>query len=78
VPSFSQPVNIGNPKEQTILQFAEQIRDLISPETPIKHLAASQDDPQQRQPDITRAKQVHPMSCYAFILSLLLSSLHLI
>ncbi len=38
-------------------QFAELIRSIISPDTPIKVLPATQDDPKQRKPDISRAAE---------------------
>ncbi|WP_034389023.1 UDP-glucuronic acid decarboxylase family protein [Deinococcus sp. YIM 77859] len=50
------PVNLGNPDEYTILQFAERIRDLIDPRLPIIHRPLPADDPRQRRPDITRAR----------------------
>ncbi|KPQ39431.1 MAG: dTDP-glucose 4,6-dehydratase [Phormidium sp. OSCR] len=51
------PVNIGNPNEYTILQLAETIQRLINPDVEIQFEPLPQDDPQQRQPDITRAKE---------------------
>lgn len=50
------PVNIGNPNEYTILQLAQTIQRLINPDVEIQFEPLPQDDPQQRQPDITRAK----------------------
>ncbi len=50
------PVNLGNPDEYTILEFARVIRDLIAPELDIVHLPAAVDDPTQRRPDIARAR----------------------
>lgn len=53
-----EPVNIGNPREMTILEFAERIRDLI-PGTPgILHETLPVDDPKVRQPNITKARAV--------------------
>lgn len=53
-----EPVNIGNPREMTILQFAERILELI-PGTPgIVHEPLPVDDPKVRQPNITRAKEL--------------------
>ncbi|KAB2968076.1 MAG: SDR family oxidoreductase [Thermoanaerobaculia bacterium] len=52
----SQPVNIGNPHEMTILQFAERIRDLIGSASPIERRPLPEDDPKTRQPDISRAR----------------------
>ncbi len=56
--SYIEPVNLGNPEEYTIQQFAELIRDTIDPATRIVNLPATTDDPQRRKPDITRAKSV--------------------
>ncbi len=50
------PVNIGNPHEITILEFAERIRKLIGTDIPIVFEPLPQDDPKQRRPDITKAK----------------------
>jgi dTDP-glucose 4,6-dehydratase len=52
-----EPVNIGNPHEMTILQFAEIIRRVTGSGSPIVHRALPVDDPQTRQPDITLARQ---------------------
>jgi UDP-glucuronate decarboxylase len=50
------PINIGNPEEYTILQLAEKIRDKIAPGREISFKPLPQDDPKQRKPDITKAK----------------------
>ena len=56
---YSDPVNIGNPQERTILQFAEVINELTgNPAGVVKQDMRTQDDPQVRQPDITRAGQI--------------------
>jgi len=52
------PVNIGNPAEITILEFAEEIRKLAGVTTPIVYKPLPQDDPKVRQPDITRARKL--------------------
>lgn len=52
------PVNIGNPDEITILQFAEEIIKLTGTQQKIIRRPLPQDDPKQRQPDITRAKEL--------------------
>lgn len=54
----NDPVNIGNPTEMTILQFAETINRLTSNPGGIRYEALPVDDPRQRQPDITKARQV--------------------
>uniref|UniRef100_A0A1I7ULT9 UDP-glucuronate decarboxylase n=1 Tax=Caenorhabditis tropicalis TaxID=1561998 RepID=A0A1I7ULT9_9PELO len=54
--NYSLPVNIGNPEEHTIGQFATIIRDLVPGSTSeIVNQESQQDDPQQRRPDIRRA-----------------------
>jgi UDP-glucuronate decarboxylase len=50
------PVNLGNPEEYTILQLAKNIRDRIDPNQEISFEPLPQDDPRQRKPDISRAK----------------------
>ncbi len=52
------PVNIGNPHEMTMLQFAEEIIRLTGSKSKVVHRPLPQDDPKQRKPDITRAKKV--------------------
>ena len=52
------PVNLGNPVELTILEFAERIRGLMSEELPIVFEPLPDDDPKKRRPDITKAKRV--------------------
>ncbi|MFQ5477550.1 MAG: UDP-glucuronic acid decarboxylase family protein [Candidatus Binatia bacterium] len=51
------PVNLGNPREMTIGQFAVTIRDLSGSDSRIVYEELPEDDPKVRQPDITRAKQ---------------------
>jgi dTDP-glucose 4,6-dehydratase len=53
-----EPVNIGNPQEITILEFAERIRQLLGSEVPIVFKPLPQDDPKQRCPDISKAKRL--------------------
>lgn len=55
---FHEPVNIGNPLELTILEFAERIRRLTNSKSTISNSPLPVDDPKQRQPDITRARTV--------------------
>ena len=52
------PVNLGNPVELTILEFAERIRLLMDAELPIVFEPLPQDDPQKRRPDISKAKRL--------------------
>jgi dTDP-glucose 4,6-dehydratase len=52
------PVNLGNPVELTILEFAERIRGLMSEKLRIVFEPLPEDDPQKRRPDITKAKRL--------------------
>lgn len=55
---YHEPVNLGNPAEITILQFAEEIKALAGAASSIVFRPLPQDDPKVRQPDITRARQL--------------------
>jgi dTDP-glucose 4,6-dehydratase len=52
------PVNLGNPSEFSILELAEKVLRVTGSSSEIVYEALPEDDPQQRQPDITRARQV--------------------
>jgi dTDP-glucose 4,6-dehydratase len=52
------PVNLGNPSEFTILELAETVLRVTGSASEIVYEALPEDDPQQRQPDITRARQI--------------------
>jgi dTDP-glucose 4,6-dehydratase len=52
------PINIGNPEERTLLELAEMIKRITGTSGEIVFEALPVDDPQQRRPDITRARQV--------------------
>jgi dTDP-glucose 4,6-dehydratase len=54
----ADPVNLGNPSEMTILQFAEMILELTGSSSEISFEPLPVDDPKIRQPDITRATEV--------------------
>jgi len=54
----NDPVNIGNPDEITLLQFAKEIIRLTESKSEIVFKPLPKDDPQVRQPNITRAKQL--------------------
>jgi dTDP-glucose 4,6-dehydratase len=51
------PVNLGNPREFSIIELAQTVNQVTSSESEIVFEALSIDDPQVRQPDITRARQ---------------------
>jgi UDP-glucuronate decarboxylase len=51
------PMNVGNPREFTILQLAELVVEMTGSKSTIKKLPLPSDDPRQRQPDITLAKK---------------------
>jgi dTDP-glucose 4,6-dehydratase len=55
---YAFPVNVGNPSEITLLQFAEEIIKLTGTSSKIVYKPLPKDDPKQRQPDITRAKEI--------------------
>jgi dTDP-glucose 4,6-dehydratase len=55
---YPNPVNIGNPSEITINQFAEEIIALTGAKTKIIYKPLPKDDPKQRQPDISRAREI--------------------
>lgn len=54
---FIGPVNIGNPHEFTMLELAENIIDLVGSSSKLVHLPLPKDDPKQRRPDISLAKE---------------------
>jgi UDP-glucuronate decarboxylase len=54
---FTGPVNIGNPDEFSILELASSIVSLTGSSSKIIHKPLPQDDPRQRRPDISKAKQ---------------------
>ena len=56
---YNKPVNVGNPDECTILQFAQEIIDLVgNPKAYIDYRPLPEDDPKVRQPDITKARNI--------------------
>jgi dTDP-glucose 4,6-dehydratase len=56
--STNQPVNIGNPAEMTVLEFAREIIRVTGSRSKVVFKPLPQDDPKQRQPDITRARKL--------------------
>lgn len=56
-PDFLGPVNLGNPNEFTMLELAQAIIELTGSKSKIIYLDLPQDDPKQRQPDISLAKE---------------------
>lgn len=56
--NYSLPVNIGNPDEHTIKEFATIIHEMVEGNSEIIHKDAVEDDPQRRKPDITRANTI--------------------
>jgi dTDP-glucose 4,6-dehydratase len=55
---YHLPVNIGNPEEISLLDFAKEVLELTGNKTKITFRPLPADDPRQRQPDITKAKQL--------------------
>jgi dTDP-glucose 4,6-dehydratase len=54
----TEPVNIGNPEEVTILELAEAIQDVVGNHPGIEYKALPEDDPAVRRPDVTKAKEI--------------------
>lgn len=55
---YAQPVNIGNPVEITLKEFAEEVIKLTGTDTKIVYKPLPVDDPKQRRPDISKAKEI--------------------
>ncbi len=55
---YHLPVNLGNPNEISLLEFANEILELTGNKVKISYKPLPEDDPKQRQPDITKAKQL--------------------
>lgn len=53
-----EPVNLGNPEEITLLEFAERIQRLLGTHCPIEFHPLPENDPTRRQPDISKAKRI--------------------
>lgn len=56
--NYAEPVNLGNPQEISIKEFAQEIINLTDTSQKIIYQPLPQDDPKQRQPDISRAKKI--------------------
>lgn len=56
--SFDAPINLGNPNEFTMLELAKEILEITKSSSIIEFLPLPQDDPQQRRPDIARAREL--------------------
>jgi dTDP-glucose 4,6-dehydratase len=54
----AEPVNIGNQEEMTMLQLAEAVRVAVGSDSAVEHMPLPQDDPRQRRPDTTRAREL--------------------
>jgi dTDP-glucose 4,6-dehydratase len=55
---YTDPVNIGNAEEITMIELARAIREAAASSSPIEHLELPEDDPRQRQPDCTLAREL--------------------
>jgi dTDP-glucose 4,6-dehydratase len=55
---YHLPVNVGNPSEISLKEFAEEIIALVDTKSELTYLDLPKDDPKQRKPDITRAKEI--------------------
>ena len=52
------PINLGNPRENTLLELAQLVKEIVGGTGDIEFLALPEDDPKQRNPDITRARSI--------------------
>lgn len=55
---YDQPINLGNPEEYQICQFAQLIKEIIQGDSVVINLEGTPDDPRQRKPEISRAQKV--------------------
>jgi UDP-glucuronate decarboxylase len=58
VADVHDPVNLGNPGEFTIKQLAEEVLRICGSKSGVEYLPLPEDDPKQRQPDISRAQKL--------------------
>ena len=56
--SYTMPMNVGNPREMTIAQFADALEKVVGHPLKRVHKPLPQDDPKQRRPDITKARAI--------------------
>jgi dTDP-glucose 4,6-dehydratase len=56
--SYQEPVNVGNPHELTIMDFARAVQRLVGSSVPILQRPLPEDDPKVRRPDISRAREI--------------------
>ncbi len=56
--TYQEPVNVGNPHEMRIVDFARAVQRLVGRDVPIASRPLPEDDPKVRKPDISRARQV--------------------
>ncbi|GGR29255.1 UDP-glucuronic acid decarboxylase family protein [Deinococcus ruber] len=56
--NYHEPINLGNPNEFTVLEFAELVKNQINPELEIVFESITQDDPKRRKPDIGLAQRL--------------------
>jgi dTDP-glucose 4,6-dehydratase len=55
---FAEPVNLGNPDERTILEFAQAVQHAVGTSLPLEYSDLPADDPKRRRPDISRARSI--------------------
>src|SRR5438477_654580 len=65
--AHNEPVNIGNPREMTMLEFAKEILQATGSRSKIVFKRLPQDDPRQRQPNITRARSKKMLNSKSFL-----------
>jgi dTDP-glucose 4,6-dehydratase len=52
------PINLGNPRENTLIELAQLVKEIVGGTGEIEFLALPEDDPKQRNPDITKARSI--------------------
>jgi UDP-glucuronate decarboxylase len=57
-PKITGPINLGNPVEFTMLQLAQKVIEITNSNSPLEFLPLPSDDPKQRKPDITLAREI--------------------
>jgi nucleoside-diphosphate-sugar epimerase len=55
---YQRPVNLGNPEEYTMIELAQLVRELTGATSPLEYRPLPEDDPRQRRPDISLARQL--------------------
>lgn len=55
---YSEPINLGNPQEVTILELIDVLNEIFHTKVPVKYMEKDKDDPNRRKPDISKAQEI--------------------